>query len=927
MRKFFRKQSLCKTCPLMDRNRVWSEIPDEGAKHSRIVVLSEAPGEIEDIQGRPLVGRAGDLFNFVISQCGLRRDRLWLSNSICCRPPKNDLNNSEGESAKYACMSGLHEELKAAWNEGYRVILAQGNTALDVLGIEGKVSKIRGSVYEGSALERNGFPPFRVIPTFHPSFIARETWHRGDKGKADPTIVYASDIKKAMEVSQPGWKPEIENFNLEPSYYDVVEYVKKHISKKSLIAVDIETTGLSRYHSDIVVIGLADSSSSAMVVPLCERHPGDRYWGADEDKIKALLNELFNECPLIFQNAFFDVLFLKEKGYSIPIEQIKHDTLLLHSVIDPELQHDLGFIVSMYGSTPYWKDEFKNREGSIFDMDPIDMRRYNARDCVVLHQVLSPMLEKAHSTNTYKEYSDVIMPLMESVMVMHEHGVKFDASRQSEFARETKKAIAELEKEVREKGHIIPELNLDSHDEIRWFLFGDEPGSFSQLTSVECTGTKILKSGKEKPYVKYIWGKTIASLSREERESVTGFTLREVESLDALQTSGLRMDTDRAQNYIRLTKVRAQQPLYILKSYHGDKTDKEKRSVGKDALLSYQIALSKRLNECEAMKTPPEDEINAILELTDWLEVWKNYTAVSKLLTNFTTYKTSPDGRIHPSWNIHGTSTGRLSASDPNLQQLPKRGAGSFVRKFFVPDTTYLYVSADYENAEVALLGCETLDPIILSAYYEGLNIHDINTRTLFGITEDDPNWALARDAAKIFQFGGLSYGGGDREIFRKMSNKCPQLHLIFAEFKRAKERWMDEHPYYVKWKHDIELTVMKDRRIYNEFGRMREFLHNDRDIVKEAMNFKIQSAVASLLNRAFISIWNRVKEEHLEAFPVMQIHDQIVYECQEECVSRVGHIITEEMTKPFMFKGYERYLRIELEKGPNFKDLEGFTP
>lgn len=911
----------------MDRNKAWSEIPDEGVKHSRILVLSEAPGELEDTLKRPLVGRAGDLFNYVISQCGVRRDRLWIANSICCRPPKNDLNNAEGESAKYACMSGLHEELQAAWNEGYRVILAQGNTALDVLGLEGKVSKIRGSVFEGDALKRNGFPPFRVIPTFHPAFIARETWHRGDGGRADPTIVYASDIKKAVEVSQPDWKPAVEDFNLEPSFYDVVEYVKKHTSKHSLIAVDIETTGLSRYHSDIVVIGLADSSSSAFVVPVCERNPGDRYWGADEPKVKDLLNELFSKCDLVFQNAFFDVPFLREKGFVIAPERIKHDTLLLHSVIDPELPHDLGFIVSMYGSTPYWKDEFKNREGSIFGMNPLDMRRYNARDCVVLHQIVPSMLEKAEALKLLPEYERVIMPLMEPVMTMQEHGVKFDASRQSEFTRETKLAIAELEKNVREKGRIVPELNLDSDDEIRWFLFGDEPGSFSQLWSVECSGTKVLKNGKEKPRVKYIWGKTVESLPRGERTKLEeeGFVLKTVRTSDVLRGVG-RTETARASAIQRLESVAIQRPIYVLSSYRGDTTDGGKRSVGKDALLSYQIALSKRLDECERMKVPPEEEINAILELSEWLALWKEYTTTAKLLTSFTSYRASPDGRIHPNWNIHGTSTGRLSSSNPNLQQLPKRGAGSFVRKFFVADTGNCLVSADYENAEVALLGCETLDPIILSAYYGGQNIHDLNTRTLFGITESDPNWNVARDAAKVFQFGGLSYGGGDREIFRKVSSKCPQLHLTFKEFVAAKSRWMSEHPHYVEWKDGVERVVRSERRIYNEFGRMREFLHNDRDIVKEAMNFKIQSAGASLLNRAFISIWNRVKGEHLDAFPLLQIHDQIVYECAEECAIRVGQLITEEMTRPFMYKGYKRFLRIELEKGPNFKDLEPFN-
>lgn len=903
----------------MDRNRVWAEVPDEGAHHLGIVVLSEAPGEQEDYQKRPLCGRSGEFFNFVLGQLGIRRDRLWITNSICCRPPRNDLGNAEGHEAKFSCLSGLHEELEQAWNEGYRVILAQGNTAIESLGLEGRVSKIRGSVYEGEVLKKNGFPPFRVIPTFHPAAIARETWHRGDGGRADPTIVYMSDIAKAVEVGKGTWQPAAEKFILEPRFEDVVEFVKRAKSEHALVAVDIETTGLSRFYSDIVVIGLATSSEDALVIPLCERHPGDRYWGADEPRVVALLNELFTTCDLAFQNAFFDVPFLREKGFMLPIERIKHDTLLLHSVIDPELEHNLGFIVSMYGSTPYWKEEFKNREGSIFDMDPVDMRRYNARDCVVLHQVLPPMLKKAERVKVLQEYNEVVMPLMRPVMCMVEKGVGFDASRQSEFTRETKKSIEELERQVREVGHIIPELNLDSDDEMRWLLFGQAPSKFSELISVEARGTKTLKSGRTKEDIKYVWGKTVGTIPRGEREKLVGYKLADRATLDC----GLRTDTARYAELVRLDRVFHQPKLYTLTSYRGDRTSSDKMSVGKEALLSYQIALSKRLREVEAFATPDEKEINDILEVLDFLQVWQNYSTISKLLTSFTKYRSSPDGRIHPNWNIHGTSTGRLSSSNPNMQQLPKRGAGSFVRKFFKAKDGHLFVSADFENAEVCLLGCETLDPIILDAYYGGQNIHDINTRTLFGIDETHPLWKSARDAAKVFQFGGLSYGGGDREIFRKVSAKCPDLHLTFAEFRKSKERWMDAHPAYATWRDEIERLVMTERRVYNEFGRMREFLSNDKDIVKEAMNFKIQSAGASILNRALIRMYDRVCVQKLSAYPIMQIHDQVVFECPLDELDAIKNIITEEMTRPFLYKGFSRHIRIEMEVGPTFGDLE----
>ena len=120
------------------------------------------------------------------------------------------------------------------------------------------------------------------------------------------------------------------------------------------------------------------------------------------------------------------------------------------------------------------------------------------------------------------------------------------------------------------------------------------------------------------------------------------------------------------------------------------------------------------------------------------------------------------------------------------------------------------------------------------------------------------------------------------------------------------------------------DLEVLEKRIVYNEFGRARIFLDNEKDIIKEAMNFKIQSAGASILNRAIARIQARIDAHRpaLKGYPIMQIHDQLVYECPDSEVELFSTFIREEMTRPFMYHGALRSLRIELTVGKNFGEV-----
>lgn len=856
-----RAHANCRLCPLSDRRRVWSEHPPEAS----LLILGEAPGQDEDFLGKPFVGASGRLLNWALGQVGLHRAALWITNVIMCRPPDNNIDSLEASDAILACRPGLIEELEYAHSCGVRVILALGLTASKALGLSGALRDIRGSVYQYVLPSGK---QFLVVPTYHPSAIMRQHWKRTGGGTADDGVLWLADFRKARSLAENGFTPHAENFITEPVLFDVEQFVSRALERKSLIAVDTETTGLNPDYAKIVVIGLADSSSSAISIPILDK--GGRYYWSDEQwsRVFNLLNTLFQSCDQIYQNCFFDVPFLRKAGFNVPSERIAHDTLLVHHTISPELRHDLATIVSLYGATPFWKSDFRDRKVTILEMDQLVMRKYNLRDCVVLHQVLNPMLSELQDLGLLEFYREEVQPLIAPLLEMTETGILLDKSALNRFRARLESETAQLREELLSSMQLPSCFNLDSDDHIRYFLYGFEPTAFKHLPELpkKRPGTKIHKELSE---------------------------LAEIKEKAA--------------------------PRVFIPGWKPPSTSSGKPAVDKEGLLAFRIQLNNRLSE---LKGPGETQ--KIQGLLEWMTKLDEYSRLQKLLSTYGDYRPGIDGRIRPKWIATGTVSGRLACRSPNLQNIPKArddkdDPAAMIREFFVAAPGHVLISCDYVNLEAQLLAYETLDPVLCEVFEKGLNLHDLNTKAMFHIDETSPKWKSARRAAKIFFFGGISYGGGDYTIYQKVYLEAPELGLTFAEFKKAKDSWMAEHPAYTKWKIDLTRQVLSTRTVRTEFGRLRQFLGNDKEIVKEALDFKIQSAGASLVNRAMIRIYRRLREGGYKARFVLQIHDQLVIEAPQEEAEAVQKIMVEELEKPFMFKGFERRVPVESSIGLSF--------
>lgn len=854
------KHANCKFCPLSEKPLVPS-ILKPGCK---LIVVGEAPGAEEESQGQPFVGASGRLLNWAFSRVKIFRPALSILNVISCRPPDNDIESLEGQEAINACRFRFSHEIDDLAKSGATTVLALGATAMRAFGIEGPIGKNRGSVYEYETLSHL---KLNVIPTFHPSAIMRQHWKRSGGGSADNGVLWLSDFQKAKEISENGYSKLEERFILEPTVADVKVFVDRAKATNALVAIDIETTGLNRFYADIVVIGLATSSEDALSVPLLTSH-GNRYWSyPDELVVRDLLNDLFSTCDLMLQNCFFDVPFLNAHNFTVPFERVRHDTLLIHHTISAELPHNLGSIVSVYGKTPYWKGEFINRKTSILEMDQKTMRTYNLRDCVVLHQIFPTMWGELVQKDLVDFYKTEVQPLIAPLLELSSTGIAFNPPRQEALKHRLEAEIQAHRQKLRELGGLPEPFNFESDEHIRWFLFGVEPSTFSKLAELP----------KKKPGTK---------------------VYRQLTELQRIRD-----------------EVR---PIFSLKGWTPPKTETGKFSIDEESLLAYRIQLHNHL---------PKDEAE-IVKLLEWLNVYSEYTSLAKIYSTYTKYRSESNGRIYGSWVPTGTVSGRLSCRAPNLMNLVKSrddensDLQSEIRRMFVAADGCKLISCDYVNLEAQLLAFETDDQELIEVFEKGLNLHDLNTKSMFHITPEDSRWKPARRAAKIFFFGGISYGGGDKTIFEKVCLEAPELHLTFAEFKQLKDNWMNDHEAYRRWRDRIAEQVQKTRTLRTEFGRMRQFLSNDASIVREALDFMIQSAGASLVNRAMIRTYQRIHAEGLRAKFVLQIHDQLVLEAPDDEVERAGSILKSEMERPFRYHGVERVIPAELAVGTSLADV-----
>ncbi len=253
-------------------------------------------------------------------------------------------------------------------------------------------------------------------------------------------------------------------------------------------------------------------------------------------------------------------------------------------------------------------------------------------------------------------------------------------------------------------------------------------------------------------------------------------------------------------------------------------------------------------------------------------------------------------GRVHTSFKQALTATGRLSSTEPNLQNIPiKTELGREMRKFFAAEKEgYVLIDADYSQIELRLLAAISGDEGMISAFESGADIHTSTAMNVFGVTADEVTVEL-RKRAKAVNFG-IVYGMGAFSL-------AGDLHIPVYAAKEYIEGYLRTYPLVEKYLSDIVEQAKKDGFVTTLLGRRRyikELSSKKKTEVafgeRVAMNSPIQGSAADIIKLAMVNVERKLREGGYDAKLIMQVHDELIIEAHESCAEEVKALLVREM-------------------------------
>ena len=279
-----------------------------------------------------------------------------------------------------------------------------------------------------------------------------------------------------------------------------------------------------------------------------------------------------------------------------------------------------------------------------------------------------------------------------------------------------------------------------------------------------------------------------------------------------------------------------------------------------------------------------------------------DYRKYTKLKTTYTEalpmLADKKDNRVHTTYNQTTAATGRLSSSNPNLQNIPARTEeGNKIRSAFVPENKeeYLILSADYSQIELRLLAHISQDENLIAAFNSGVDVHTLTASKVFSVSPDEVTKEM-RSKAKAVNFG-IVYGQTKYGLAKALSISNQEaeefIDKYFTTYPRVKE-YMD----------NISAKVMHDGYVETIFGRKRYFeteLRSSNRMIQEfakraAINHPIQGTAADLMKIAMIECYKNLKTNSLKSKMIMQVHDEIVVEAKKLEIDTVQAVVRKSM-------------------------------
>lgn len=315
-------------------------------------------------------------------------------------------------------------------------------------------------------------------------------------------------------------------------------------------------------------------------------------------------------------------------------------------------------------------------------------------------------------------------------------------------------------------------------------------------------------------------------------------------------------------------------------------------------------------------KYPQAQVAVAIVEHRQVSKLKGTYVDALPLLVNPKT------GRIHTSFNQTVAETGRLSSSDPNLQNIPiKTTQGQQIRKAFLPREGWKLLSADYSQVELRLLAHFCKDPTLCAAFAQDQDIHAAVAAEIYKVPLKEVS-SEQRRMAKTVNFGviyGMSAFGLSEALTISRSEAEAFIDMYFARY-----------PNVLKYQDDLLRACRNCGFVSTILGRRRKFNQGEiserpsyrsrKAIDRQAINMEIQGSAADLMKLALLNVHRRLRDEKRQAKMLLTVHDELVFEAPPEEVKDVAHLVREEMIGAMKL---DVPLKVDVSVGENWLETE----
>lgn len=317
------------------------------------------------------------------------------------------------------------------------------------------------------------------------------------------------------------------------------------------------------------------------------------------------------------------------------------------------------------------------------------------------------------------------------------------------------------------------------------------------------------------------------------------------------------------------------------------------------------------------------DVLESLMNKHPIIPLITEYRTLTKLKSTYTDgllKLVDNENRVHSTFNQTETRTGRISSTEPNLQNIPvRKEIGRNMRKFFIAKEGYTLLDADYSQIELRVLAHVCDDKNMQDAFLGNADIHTKTASQVFGLPEDFVTPEM-RSAAKAVNFG-IIYGIGAFSLSK-------DIGVSVAEAKKYIKDYLANFPGVEKYMNEVVENGKKDGYVTTMFGRRRYIpeLNASNKMLqafgkRAAMNAPIQGAAADIIKIAMVKVYNRLKAEKLDAKLILQVHDELIIEVSHKDKEKAAQILGEEMQNAVKLKVP---LNADVNEGDSWYDAKG---